>query len=82
MALVMAAPALGEPAMWHAIGTFTVKMTPAAQNSDAGVALERMSVSKEFSGGLTATGEGEMLTATGAVPESAAYVLIKRVTGS
>jgi hypothetical protein len=82
LALMMAAPALGEPAMQHAIGTFTVKMTPAAQTSEAGVALGRMAVSKQFSGGLAGTGEGEMLTATGAVPESAAYVLIERVTGS
>jgi hypothetical protein len=82
MALMMAAPALGEPAMQHAIGTFTVKMTPAAQTSEARVALGRMAVSKAFSGDLAGTGEGEMLTATGAVPESAAYVLIERVTGS
>ncbi|WP_426169102.1 DUF3224 domain-containing protein [Sandarakinorhabdus sp. DWP1-3-1] len=68
--------------MQHATGTFAVKMAPAAQTSAGGVALARMTVTKAFSGGMTATAEGDMLTAAGAVPESAAYVLIERVTGS
>ncbi len=81
-AIALAAPATAETIMHHATGTFVVKMTPAAQSSAGGVALARMGVAKVFSGGMAATAEGEMLTAAGGVPESAAYVLIERVTGS
>ncbi len=81
-AMLLAAPTLGETVMQHAKGTFAVKMAPAAQTSTGGVALARMTVTKAFSGDMAATAEGEMLTAAGAVPESAAYVLIERVTGS
>ncbi|MEY2884178.1 MAG: hypothetical protein RL490_1902 [Pseudomonadota bacterium] len=82
LALLFAMPLHGEPAMRHAIGTFTVKMTPAAEGEADGVTLARMTVAKQFGGDLVATGEGDMLTAAGAVPNSAAYVLIERVTGT
>lgn len=81
IALVATLPVHGEPAMMHAIGTFTVKMSPVAQSDEGGVALARMTVRKQFTGDLAGTGEGEMLTAAGTVPDSAAYVLIERVTG-
>jgi hypothetical protein len=80
-AIALAAPAQAETIM-HAIGTFSVKMTPVSQNSVDGVAMAQMQVSKAFTGGMVAMGEGDMLTAAGAVPESAAYVLIERVTGT
>ncbi len=68
--------------MQHAVGTFAVKMTPAAGDAEGGVALARMRVDKVFSGGLAATAGGDMLTAAGDVKGSAAYVLIERVTGT
>ena len=80
-AIVLAGPAQAET-MMHAIGTFTVKMTPVAQSSVDGLAMARMQVGKTFTGDMIATGEGDMLTAAGAVPELAAYVLIERVTGT
>lgn len=80
--LLLAAPALGEPIMQHASGTFEVKITPAANDSADGVTLGRMTVAKQFSGPLTATSQGDMLTGAGTVAGSAAYVLIERVTGS
>jgi hypothetical protein len=67
-----------------ASGTFDVKLTP--QSSDDGrpdgPALGRMSIDKQFHGDLAGISKGEMLTATGAVKESAGYVAIERVTGT
>lgn len=80
--LVAAMPALGAPAMQHATGTFEVSITPAAQAGSDGIALGRMLVEKDFSGPLTAKSRGEMLTATGPVKGSAAYVLIEQVHGT
>jgi len=80
--LLLAAPALGEPVMQHASGTFEVSITPAADNSADGVTLGRMTVAKTFAGPLTATSQGDMLTGAGTVAGSAAYVMIERVTGS
>ncbi|MFZ4690766.1 MAG: DUF3224 domain-containing protein [Polymorphobacter sp.] len=80
--LMLAQPALGEPVMQHATGTFEVSITPATNNSAEGVTLGRMVVEKTFSGPLTAQSHGDMLTGTSAVKDSAAYVLIERVTGT
>ena len=66
-----------------ATGTFEVKMQPQGEGNVAqGSSLARMSLDKQFSGDLQATGAGEMLTARSDVPTSAAYVAIERVAGS
>lgn len=58
-------------------------MTPQAQDADpaGGATLSRMSIDKQFQGDLEGTSKGEMLSATTAVPGSAGYVAIERVTG-
>ena len=67
----------------RAKGPFEVKLTPQANDSPAeGSPLGRMSISKEYRGDLMGTGVGEMLTAGTAVPGSAAYVAVERVTGT
>ncbi|MEO8364802.1 MAG: DUF3224 domain-containing protein [Pseudoxanthomonas sp.] len=66
----------------HATGTFEVNMQPQGEGDvAAGSSLGRMSLDKRFSGGLEATGKGEMLAARSDVPTSAAYVAIERVSG-
>ncbi len=63
-------------------GTFTVEMKPQGEPSVIdGVTTGRRSLSKRFEGDLSATGEGEMLTAMTPVKGSAGYVAIERVTG-
>ena len=79
--LLLAAPALGEPATQHATGTLEVSITPAANDSADGVTLGRMTVAKSFAGPLTAKSQGDMLTGAGTLAGSAAYVMIERVTG-
>jgi hypothetical protein len=81
-AAVVPVPAFGAPEMQHATGTFEVKITPASQDGVDGIALGRLTVEKVFSGPLTARSRGEMLTATGPVKGSAAYVLIEQVHGT
>ena len=67
----------------RATGPFDVKLNVLeAYNRDAGAALGRMSIDKQFHGDLDATSKGEMLTAMGAVPGSAGYVAIERVAGT
>lgn len=64
-------------------GSFTVEVKPQAEpTSVEGVSLGRMSLGKRFEGDLTATGEGEMLTALTPIKGSAGYVAIERVTGT
>lgn len=71
-----AAATLETPAM-KASGTFEVDLKP--QQIAAG--LGRMTIDKQFSGDLVATGQGEMLSAMGEVKGSAGYVAIEKVTG-
>lgn len=67
----------------HASGTFDVKLSPlAAYNTQEGAGLGRMSIDKQFHGALTASSKGEMLTASGSVKGSAAYVAVERVSGT
>ena len=70
--------------MMHAArGTFTVQMTPAEEpHTHDDVSLPRMKLTKEYTGDLAATAEGQMLTARTPVPESAGYVATERVTGT
>lgn len=64
-------------------GTFTVTLQPLpAHDAADGSMLGRMSLDKEYSGGLAATAVGEMLTAMTPVRGSAAYVAVERVTGT
>jgi hypothetical protein len=71
----------------HAKGTFNVKLNPADlhQKADgpAGT-LGRMTIDKQFHGGIEGTSVGEMLTGMGGtgVKGSAGYVAIERVTGT
>lgn len=64
----------------HAAGTFQVQLTrqPTAEDSVIG----RMTIDKQFLGDLEGTSRGEMLAAGTAVPGSAGYVAIERVTGT
>jgi len=84
-------PAMGQAARiasdqekpMHASGTFHVKLgsQPAAPGTEA-AQLGRLSIDKQFHGDLEATSLGEMLSAGTAVPGSAGYVAIERVSGT
>ena len=66
-----------------ATGSFDVTTNPleaTAAGSD-GVRLNRMSIDKIFSGDLSGTSKGEMLTAMTPVKGSAGYVAIEQVKG-
>ena len=65
----------------QAKGTFQVKRVAVPVAFEA-AALGRHSLDKTFSGDLVATSLGEMLSAGGAVPGSAGYVAMERVTGA
>ncbi len=67
----------------HASGTFDVKLVPQGTPDKAeGSTLARMSLDKQYHGGLEATAKGEMLTTGTEVQGSAGYVAIERVTGT
>lgn len=67
----------------HASGPFEVKLVAqGAPDKAQGSTLARMSIDKEYHGGLEATAKGEMLTAGTEVKGSAGYVAIERVTGT
>jgi uncharacterized protein DUF3224 len=65
----------------HATGTFDVKVIPQEDRSGETV-LGRMSLDKQFHGDLEATSTGQMLTVGTAVPGSAGYVAMERVSGT
>jgi hypothetical protein len=60
-------------------GTFEVKLVPQA---DADTSVGRMSIDKQFQGDIAGTSKGMMLAAMTAVPNSAGYVAIEKVTGT
>lgn len=62
-------------------GTFEVTLTPQGGN-EPDSKLGRMSIVKQYHGGLEASGEGQMLTAYTATKGSAGYVAIERVRGT
>ena len=67
----------------HAIGAFEVKMTAqTAADQDAGVAVGKYSLEKQFSGDLEGTSKGEMLAIGTAVEGSAGYVAMEQVSGT
>jgi hypothetical protein len=73
----------GTVATQHASGPFDVKVVPQGTPDKAeGSTLARMSLDKQYHGGLEATAKGEMLTAGTDVQGSAGYVAIERVTGT
>ncbi len=63
----------------HVSGTFSVKML--SQPEGAG-GVARVSLDKTYTGALTATGQGEMISHVTATPGSAAYSAIERIEGS
>lgn len=65
----------------HATGSFEVKVTPQAPGADD-AGLGRLSLDKQFHGGLEGTSKGIMLAAQSAVQGSGGYVAMERVTGT
>lgn len=65
--------------MSRATGTFDVKLAPQA---DADATVGRMSIDKQFHGDIEGTSNGMMLAAMTAIPNSAGYVAIEKVTGT
>jgi hypothetical protein len=67
----------------RATGTFDVKLNPLDSYDKADDSpMRRMSIDKQFHGGLEGTSTGEMLSAGTAVKTSAGYVAIERVSGT
>ncbi len=72
-----------SPVSMHARRTFEVQIAPLPADAYAdGATLGRMTIDKQFSGDLTGTGKGQMLTGMGTAKGSAAYSAIERVTGT
>lgn len=65
----------------HAAGPFDVKITH-QEDEPGDPMLNRMTLDKQYHGGLEATGKGQMLTAGTDVKGSGAYVAIERITGT
>ena len=71
--------------MIQANGTFTVEMTPAATHAGAPPGIPgvgNLVLHKHYTGDLSATSHGQMMTAMTAVQGSAGYVAIEIVHGS
>jgi hypothetical protein len=68
--------------MTRATGNFSVELTPLPAPDGGPAGISRMSIDKEFSGDLSGTSRGEMLTAAGTTAGSAGYVAVERVTGT
>jgi hypothetical protein len=67
----------------HATGTFEVKVVPqGADDQSKLAAVSRMSIDKQFHGGLEGTSRVEGLTAGTDVKGSAVYVAIEQFTGT
>ena len=64
-------------------GTFSIVMIPPPAGEGAGrLSVGRMFIDKQYSGDLTGTGQGEMLSAGNPAAGSAGYVAIEHVTGT
>ena len=69
--------------LMHATGTFDVVVTPAEPSSIAKAAdTGRMTIDKAWTGALTGTSKGEMLTGITKENASMAYVAMERFTGT
>lgn len=67
------------PVTMHATGSFEVKLTPQPSEPPLG----RMTLDKQFHGGLEGASKGEMLTAgSGAKGSSGGYVALESFTGT
>jgi Protein of unknown function (DUF3224) len=78
-----ATPLKGVTVTNRASGTFEVKLSPQPLHDKIeGATLGRMSIDKQFLGGLEAASKGEMLSAMTATKGSAGYVAIEAVTGT
>jgi hypothetical protein len=68
--------------MKKASGPFEVKLTRQPAEDGADPSLARLTIAKQFHGALDGTSHGQMLSAGTAIPNSAGYVAIERVTGT
>ena len=67
----------------HARGTFEVQIAPMPADAYAdGATMGRMSIDKQLTGDLVATGKGHMITGMGGERGSAAYSAIERISGT
>jgi hypothetical protein len=66
----------------RATGPFEVKLTPQPADENGDATLGRMTLDKQFHGGLEGTSKGQMLSAGTPVKGSAGYVAMERVTGA
>lgn len=67
----------------RASGTFEVTLkSQTLFHPDASPLLGRMTIDKQFHGDLTATSQGEMLSARTSINNSAGYVAIEHVAGT
>jgi hypothetical protein len=66
----------------HASGKFEVTTETQSEHKSEGASLARMSLSKQFHGGLEGSSTGEMLSAISGVEGSAGYVAITRFSGA
>ncbi|MBN1879172.1 DUF3224 domain-containing protein [bacterium] len=68
----------------HVKGEFKIKLTPlyATLEEIDKQKYGRSKIDKQYSGDLTATGFGEMLTVRTSAPNSAGYVAVERIEGS
>lgn len=72
-----------EVGKMQAAGTFEVKLAPQTPAPEIAAAnLGRMTIDKQFQGGLVAHSLGEMLAIRTDVKGSAGYVALERVTGT
>src|SRR5258708_14636955 len=62
----------------HATGTFEVKVTPLAPEDNVGdPKIGRLSLDKQFSGGITAVSKGQMLGYQSETPGTGGYLSIR-----
>jgi hypothetical protein len=65
----------------HATGTFEIKMNPQDDKSDD-KSLGRMTIEKQWHGGLLGASKGQMLTGGDVTKGSAGYVAIEKFSGT
>ena len=83
LALGAAGAQAQAPVSGHASGTFDVTLTPQpASNDTLGANVGRLTIDKQFHGGLEGVSKGEMLTAMTDVDGSAGYVAIEAFAGT
>lgn len=78
-AILVASTLTAQARPMLAKGTFEVKLAPQA---DADPTVGRMSIDKELAGDIVGTSKGMMLASMSAIPNSAGYVAIEKVTGT